>query len=437
MYSTSQEFDDLLTNQEAIYYITITKTSTGQVVDMNIDNFEYTGSKCVDQNFTFGNALCQSVKFSVHTPNVLLQNEEIFIEQGLYVDGVLENVPIGYFIVQKPVSDGEVTTYTCYDRMVKLDDLYMNEQKYANVFDVLYDISQITGIVINKPDHTKNYFIDTGNMSEWDNLYTMREVVGYLGGLYGKDALVDRNGEIVYKAYDDINYTINGNVIYQGGTTIESEYNMVVEKIVCRKVLPGYADEEYTVGSGLKTVYVENPFMNESILEETFERLEGLTYRGLSTKFLGDFRLDLGDIVTVVKDNTSYKCCIMEINHQCDGGLITKITSHAKTETEQNYRYNGTMSRTVNRDSTAIAEIKGVVNTHTQEIQELFTSVSNGKTVIASAITDKGVETSSTDTFATMATNILNIPSGEKKMPVVHGYAIDYIVGGGTAYVNQ
>lgn len=45
-------------------------------------------------------------------------------------------------------------------------------------------------------------------------------------------------------------------------------------------------------------------------------------------------------------------------------------------------------------------------------IDQLFTSVSNGKQQIASAITDKGVSTSGTDSFATMAENIGKIASG-------------------------
>lgn len=48
-------------------------------------------------------------------------------------------------------------------------------------------------------------------------------------------------------------------------------------------------------------------------------------------------------------------------------------------------------------------------NTVQQAIDQLFTSVSNGKNLIASAITDKGVSTSGSDTFQTMANNILNI----------------------------
>ena len=46
-------------------------------------------------------------------------------------------------------------------------------------------------------------------------------------------------------------------------------------------------------------------------------------------------------------------------------------------------------------------------------LAELFQSVSNGKTLIASAITDKGVATSNTALFQQMATNINNISTGE------------------------
>lgn len=45
------------------------------------------------------------------------------------------------------------------------------------------------------------------------------------------------------------------------------------------------------------------------------------------------------------------------------------------------------------------------------EIASLKSSVSNGKTLVANAITGKGVATSSSDTFATMANNISSISS--------------------------
>ena len=50
-----------------------------------------------------------------------------------------------------------------------------------------------------------------------------------------------------------------------------------------------------------------------------------------------------------------------------------------------------------------------------EELNELKTSVSDGKILIADAITDKGVPTSATDTFQTMANNIRDIESTEQE----------------------
>lgn len=46
-------------------------------------------------------------------------------------------------------------------------------------------------------------------------------------------------------------------------------------------------------------------------------------------------------------------------------------------------------------------------------LNEVFQSVSNGKSLIASAITDKGITTAADATFQVMATNIASIPFGE------------------------
>ena len=48
----------------------------------------------------------------------------------------------------------------------------------------------------------------------------------------------------------------------------------------------------------------------------------------------------------------------------------------------------------------------------TKEINEIKKSVSDGKSKVASAITEKDVNTEATDTFDVMAENIRNIPSG-------------------------
>lgn len=63
-----------------------------------------------------------------------------------------------------------------------------------------------------------------------------------------------------------------------------------------------------------------------------------------------------------------------------------------------------------------------------QRVEDCFQSVSNGKRMIAEAITGKGIITSANDTFKTMADNINNIPSKTEDIIVS-------MVGNGTANV--
>ena len=70
----------------------------------------------------------------------------------------------------------------------------------------------------------------------------------------------------------------------------------------------------------------------------------------------------------------------------------------------------------------------------TQKVEECFQSVSNGKSLVASAITDMGVETASDATFETMANNIGSIETG---IDTSDANALDtQILKDKTAYVN-
>ena len=69
----------------------------------------------------------------------------------------------------------------------------------------------------------------------------------------------------------------------------------------------------------------------------------------------------------------------------------------------------------LNKDSSNPVQNK-IITTKINELEKSFAeakkSVSDGKTLVATAITDKGVATSSTDSFVTMAENIGKISGG-------------------------
>lgn len=89
------------------------------------------------------------------------------------------------------------------------------------------------------------------------------------------------------------------------------------------------------------------------------------------------------------------------------------------------------------RDTTDAEEVSftpgdtGMSATNVQDaVTELFTSVSDGKTLVAAAITDKGVATAATDTFAQMAENIGQIVGFPTETVIVNnnsGKTVNYI----------
>ena len=107
-------------------------------------------------------------------------------------------------------------------------------------------------------------------------------------------------------------------------------------------------------------------------------------------------------------------------------GLTTAINVNGTTYTHSN----GTI--TLPNYPTVVSAANGITIEDTagnftatnveEALSELFQSVSNGKTLIASAITDKGVTTSNTDTFEVMAANINKITTSISSDTLVLNY---------------
>ena len=101
-------------------------------------------------------------------------------------------------------------------------------------------------------------------------------------------------------------------------------------------------------------------------------------------------------------------------NVKADLEVITLDEYNALSETEKKkgdyliYSEEVLIDEALDENSTRPVQNKVI----TKEINEIKKSVSDGKSKVASAITEKGVATEATDTFDMMAENIRNIPSG-------------------------
>lgn len=93
--------------------------------------------------------------------------------------------------------------------------------------------------------------------------------------------------------------------------------------------------------------------------------------------------------------------------------LETKLQSKIVEGNQAQKVYTDGKIQAVVQDVNAnFVDVNNAIGSLNNTTKELFQSVSNGKSVVAEAITDKGIVTSATDTFTTMAGNIRNISTG-------------------------
>ena len=329
MKTTSDGFKALAEDEYGVkYYHKITLNGTEITEDIN--DFKYSHTCNGEDTLTIGNVGSAMIKFSINRPSINLANEEIEVFEGIDVNGTIEYVKLGIFKVLKPINDRGNTTYQCVDRMTYLMNMPFFSELTDNVTDVaiLNEICTQVGITLANTDLT-SHALPSAPIG-----YTRREVISYMSQLQGKNAIINNEGNLELIWYSQTDYVVDDDKIYYEGTdSINGEMDYILEYIEC---IVRKEEEEVSLksGNGIVGIIFENPFMTQEILDEVFARIGGFTYRPVEVQFLGDFRLEVGDIVTVTTNNSSYIVPIMELTHDSDGGVKTTIQSIAETESE-------------------------------------------------------------------------------------------------------
>ena len=85
-------------------------------------------------------------------------------------------------------------------------------------------------------------------------------------------------------------------------------------------------------GNGATGVTISCFMHTQDTLDNLYDSLKELSYYPASVSFLGDFRLDIGDMVKVITlDGTGIILPIMGMTIEFDGGLTSKISSYGET----------------------------------------------------------------------------------------------------------
>lgn len=310
-----------------------------------LNNFKFLNMINPNNEITIGNTCSSSVTFSIYMPAISLENKGITIFEGVKVGTEIKYIKLGIFTVTKQTSDGEYTSYEAYDRMYKADMPYFSDMAFPSTDKaILGEICGKLGISL------ATNIVTAHTISDKPQGYTYREIIGYMAMLQGCNAVINSDGNLELRWYKDSDYVLDGHKYYQQGVTFTTSKDFIIQKLTCNNTKSGSTEQsQITSGDGATGLSFANPFMTQAILDEVYKKIGGFTFRPLTVKFVGDYRLEVGDIITVNKGDIDYKVPIMQITHECDGGLMDTVTSIGQSDTENTSVASGPITKQMER----------------------------------------------------------------------------------------
>lgn len=344
MYKTSEKFKNAVYGESRTF---LAKVSNGtHSASEEILSLKQTSRSVADDCISIGGAVSSYVEIKMWDPGFALDGTELEISICMVIDSKPEWVALGLFTAQKPKSDGGVVTFTAYDRIqTRMSGAFISELTYpCDGKTVLVEMAKKTGVPIittNLPDGVMipkravstdsivdgygNPVTDTKYVTPFDG-YTYREALSYIAQFYGMFATVDRVGNVVFRWYTAADCSISADRYYDDLTLGESVFT--VEKIICQA-----GNDTLSAGEGTACMQLENPVMTQERLTAVYQQIKTLEFLPASVSFLGDPRIDVGDIIAVTdKTGNVVKIPVMSLVQDYDGGLLSEVQSFGKSE---------------------------------------------------------------------------------------------------------
>lgn len=368
MYQASKKFGDAIAGSNRKFNTRLLENE--KVLVESVKNFTITSGA---EEITIGSAVASYVQATIENKGIALSGKEVSLEIGVEVDGEMEYIPMGLYTIQNPKIESNKVTFTAYDRLAsRCNGAYYSKLSYpTDAVDILAEISTMTGVAIDTStlqrgiqinqraiieegdynEETEESEVITTYVNPFDG-YTYKETIGFIAGLFGKFAMCGRTGMIEFRWYQGIDYEIPSNIFYND--LQETEESFSIERLACDN-----SDQTLSSGSGATGISMQNPVMTQSILDGVYNTVKGLVFTPAALRFIGDTRLDIGDIVTAVKnDGTKFTIPIISLITSYDGGLMQTIASYGNTAEEDDSDTKGPITEMAERVEYELAFVK-------------------------------------------------------------------------------
>lgn len=242
---------------------------------------------------------------------------------GGSTDGV-EYVPLGrYYIPADGIEDLKHSwDITGYDQMASLTEQYTPQIEFPATPDaMLTDLcaqSGLTAPTVTFPDMTIESVFEG----------TIRQQLGWLAGLCGQSAHFDRDGNLVFKWYENTTFQVSREQQYMSGLTRTSDGLYTVSSLTT-----GTEDEPIASGTGLG-ITSTNPYMNQAVADLIQPEVE-ISFQPCDVKWRCDPSVEVGDVIQVEGDTGEWlDVCVMEQEIHLYGGLSCTMHSYAPQDAD-------------------------------------------------------------------------------------------------------
>lgn len=176
--------------------------------------------------------------------------------------------------------------------------------------------------------------------------YSSREVLGYMAGVLGCNAVTDRKGNVTLKAFENSNFKI----------PLEQQFMNGVSKVVATPlsidyITTGASSEDndnsniIIVGEGAFGFNFENPFLSplsslnyQLAVQNIYDKYKGMNLTSCTVSYRGNPAVDCGDIVQIENpDGTYSNVFVLNQTLSVTGGFAENIDSAIKTDTSKDF----------------------------------------------------------------------------------------------------
>ena len=197
MYNTSKEIDNVIRGSSRKFSARI--EIDNHVITL-IKSIRLSAGSINGDTISIGNTVSANAEIIVEPVEYKTEGKKASI--FFIINGT--EIPMGIFTITKTVTKGEMTTITMSDALsVEGEKIFVSNLSYpAKDSDVINEICDSMGI-------TFCTVIEALTLKTKPNGYTKREVIGFIAAKHGKNAVMNRSGNLEFRWFEEPLYCLN------------------------------------------------------------------------------------------------------------------------------------------------------------------------------------------------------------------------------------